>query len=90
MANTREELAKIGAQNSEALVQAGVRTVRDAIRDALKAKGISEAVGFELTLKNGENITILSEDNPNMDRPASEVQSVAVKQSARAGYEPLF
>lgn len=66
-------------------LQRSARTLRDEIRRVLSAKGISEAVGFEVTLKSGENFTILSDTNPRMDTPAELVSSVQIKQAARAG-----
>ena len=86
MANTREQLKRIGAEsvNDEALVQAGMRTIRGAVQETLKAKGITEA-NFDLVLKNGERISITSDTNPALDRPAEEVSSMSVKQSAKAG-----
>ena len=73
------------ADTRDALVAIGASTIRDRIKETLRESGISEAVGFEVTLKNGESFTILSDDNPNMDRSAAEVENVAIKQSARAG-----
>jgi hypothetical protein len=76
---TRDQLAAVGA-----------KTIRDAIAETLKAKGIEDAVGFELKLTNGETISITSDSNPALDRPAAEVRSVDVKQSARAGLAQIF
>jgi hypothetical protein len=91
MGNTREVLKKLGTQQSEeALVEAGKRTIADAVAQTLREKGISEAVGFDIVLKNGERITISSDSNPNLQRPASEVESINVRQSAKAGLVQLF
>lgn len=85
MSNTRQALANLGAQNSDALVQAGLQTLKDVIRKALNDSGIEEAVGFEVKLTNGEEFTVLSEANPRMSTPAADVASVTPRQSARAG-----
>lgn len=85
MSNTREALAKLGAANSDALVEAGKNTLRQKIAQTLREAGITEAVGFEVKLKNGEEFTILSDSNPRMSTPAAEVASVRPRQSARAG-----
>lgn len=87
MANTRNVLKELGSASIDeaALVEAGKKVLRDGIREFLASKGLSEAVGFEVTLKNGENFTVLSDENPRMHTPMSEVQSIDVKQSAKAG-----
>jgi hypothetical protein len=91
MGNTREVLKQLGSQQSEeALVQAGLKTIGDAIAETLRAKGISEAVGFDVTLKNGEKFTISSDQNPNLARSADEVENINVRQSAKAGLVQLF
>jgi hypothetical protein len=94
MANTRKALRDIGASNmnEDALVQKGIETIRDLVKDALRSKGIEDAVAFELKLTNGETITINSESNPNLNRPASEVapDGLNVRQSARAGLTRVF
>lgn len=92
MANTREALKKIGASNmnDEALVEAGKNTIREKIAQTLRDAGIEEAVGFEVKLLNGETISITSDRNPALDRPASDVAEVSVKQSARAGFRQVF
>jgi hypothetical protein len=76
---TRDQLAAVGA-----------KTIRDAIAETLKAKGIEDAVGFELKLTNGETISITSDGHPALDRPAAEVSNLEVKQSARAGLAQIF
>lgn len=68
-----------------ALVELGKKTIRDRVQEALAASGIENAVGFELKLVNGETISITSDENPNLNRPAEEVSEVSVKQSAQAG-----
>lgn len=88
MANTRGSLAEVGrrALNDEAqLIEAGKRTIRDVVQKALVDAGIEEAVGFELKLVNGETISITSDSNPALNRPAEDVQEVNVRQSAKAG-----
>jgi hypothetical protein len=85
MSDTRNTLARLGATNNDALVEAGKATLSGLIRKTLTDAGITEAVGFEVKLKNGEEFTILSESNPRMSTPAAEVASVTPRQSARAG-----
>lgn len=85
MSNTRSALANLGAQNSDVLVEAGKATLRDKIAQVLRDSGITEAVGFEVKLTNGEEFTIVSESNPRMSTPATEVASVRPRPSARAG-----
>lgn len=87
MSNTRQALANLGAQNSDALVEAGKNTLRDLIAETLRKAGITEAVSFDIQLKNGETFNIASEANPRMSTPAAEVSSVAPRQSARAGFD---
>jgi hypothetical protein len=97
MANIRKNLAEIGQkslQSEGAQVQAGIRTIRDVVKDALKAAGVEDAVGFDLKLLNGETISITSDSNPALDRPAAEISpeagSVRMKQAARAGLIQVF
>ena len=86
MGNTRNVLKELGAQQSEEqLVEAGKKVLRDGVREFLASKGLTEAVGFEITLKNGEQFTILSDENPRMSTPMSEVQDIQPRQSAKAG-----
>jgi hypothetical protein len=97
MANTRQNLAEIGRKNlqsEEALVEAGKKTIRDAVTEALRKAGIQDAVGFDLKLVNGETISITSDKNPALDRPAAEISndpgSVRIKTAARAGLTQVF
>lgn len=94
MARTRDALKTIGARsmNEETLVEAGKNTIRDLIAKTLRDAGVEDAVGFELKLVNGETITINSDRNPALDRPASDVarDGVAIRQSARAGLAVVF
>jgi len=94
MANTRETLKRIGASkmNDQALVDKGKQTIRDVVASALRNAGVEDAVGFELKLVNGETISITSDSNPNLDRPAAEVApgGVNIRQSARAGLALVF
>lgn len=87
MGRTREVLRELGSQavNEDTLVEAGKKVLRDGVREYLASKGLTEAVGFEITLKNGEQFTILSDENPRMATPMAEVQNIEVKQSAKAG-----
>lgn len=70
---------------SNPLLDVAQKTIRDEVAKTLQGLGISEAVGFEITLKNGGTHQILSNDNPLLNRPASEVSRISVKQSAQAG-----
>ena|SRR5687767_11942336 len=97
MANTRRTLADIGRkqlQTEEQLIEAGKRTIRDVVKDALRKAGVEDAVGFDLRLVNGETISITSDNNPALDRPAAEISpeagSVRMKQAARAGLIQVF
>lgn len=87
MGRTREVLRELGssAVNDDVLVEAGKKVLRDGVREYLASKGLAEAVGFEITLRNGESFTILSDENPKMDTPMDEVENIEVKQSAKAG-----
>jgi hypothetical protein len=86
MGNTRNVLKELGAQQSEEqLVEAGKKVLRDGVREFLASKGLTEAVGFEITLKNGEQFTILSDENPRMTTPMDQVQNIQPRQSAKAG-----
>lgn len=85
MSRTRDALTQLGSANSDALVEAGKVTLRNLIAETLRKAGITEAIGFEVKLKNGEEFTILSENSPRMATSASEVESVRPRQSARAG-----
>lgn len=89
MSSTRNALKALGSQsmNEEALIEAGKNTLRDKIAQTLRESGITEAVSFDVVLKNGETFNIASEANPRMATPAAEVSSVRPRQSARAGYD---
>lgn len=84
---TRNVLKELGQSSIDenTLVEAGKKVLRDGIREFLSSKGLTEAVGFEVTLKNGEQFTVLSDENPRMATPMSEVKSIDAKQSAKAG-----
>ena len=84
---TRNVLKELGQSSidEQALVEAGQKILRDGVREYLASKGLTEAVGFVITLKNGEEFTILSDENPRMSTPMSEVAGIDVKQSAKAG-----
>lgn len=62
-----------------------VRTLRHEIDSLLTSRGIKSAVGFEVVTKAGDQFTVLSQTNPHLDMPASEIETLQVKQSARAG-----
>lgn len=84
--STRNALVELGKSASEEqLIEAGKKVLRDGIREYLASKGLSEAVGFEVKLKNGEEFTVLSDENPKLDTDMEEVASIDVKQSAKAG-----
>lgn len=87
MAKTREVLKELGrsAIDETALLDAGQKVLRDGVREFLASKGLTEAVGFEIKLKNGEQFTILSEENPRMATPMSAVSDIQVRQSAKGG-----
>lgn len=86
MSNTREILRDLGTRSSEdVLVEAGKKVLRDGIKEYLAEKGISDAVGFEIKLKNGEEFTILSEENPRSATPMDQVESINARQSAKGG-----
>lgn len=87
MARTRETLRELGqsAINDDVLVEAGKKVLRDGVREYLASKGLAEAVGFEITLKNGETFTILSDENPRMSTPLDQVEKIEPRQSAKAG-----
>lgn len=87
MGKTREVLKELGSQaiDERALIAAGQKVLRDGVREYLASKGLTEAVGFEITLKNGEQFTILSDENPRMATPMAEVEKIEPKQSAKAG-----
>lgn len=86
---TRDQLIEIGRDaielDDQALINAGLKVLRDGIREYLSDKGLSEAVGFVVTLKNGEQFTVLSDENPKMETPMDQVASIDAKQSAKAG-----
>lgn len=67
------------------LEEIGAKTIGDLLAKTLAEAGIDEALGFEIVMKNGGTHTILSEDNPILAQPASEVSSLKIKQSAEAG-----
>jgi hypothetical protein len=87
MGRTREVLKELGQAtvNEDILVQAGQQVLRDGVKEYLASKGLTEAVGFVITLKNGETFTILSDENPRNDTPMDQVENIEVKQSAKAG-----
>lgn len=70
---------------SEAGAAKKVRTIRDEIQAMLARRGITAAVGFEIVTKNGEQFTVVSDVNPNLERDADEISSINLKQSAKAG-----
>lgn len=85
-----DEVDKVMASNP--LLDVAQKTIRDAVAETLQGLGISEAVGFEITLKNGGTHQILSTENPLLNSPASDIAvdaagrpRVSVKQSAQAG-----
>lgn len=86
---TRDELIEIGKAaiqtDDQVFLDAGLKVLRDGIREYLSEKGLSEAVGFVVTLKNGESFTVLSDENPKMSTPMEQVENIEVKQSAKAG-----
>lgn len=87
MGRTRDVLKELGSSaiNEQTLVEAGQKVLRDGVKDYLASKGLTEAVGFVITLKNGEVFTILSDENPRMSTPMESVSNIEVKQSAKAG-----
>ena len=84
---TRNVLRELGEQtiDEQALIDAGQKVLREGVKEYLASKGLTEAVGFVITLKNGEEFTILSDENPRMTTPMGEVANIEVKQSAKAG-----
>lgn len=70
-----------------ALQEIGARTVRDLLKQTLQQAGLAEAVGFELKLTNGSQVTVSSDSNPVLNEPADTVADVKVRQSARAGFK---
>lgn len=87
MGRTRDVLKELGKSkiSEQTLVEAGQQVLRDGIKKYLQTQGITEAVGFEVTLKNGETFTILSDENPRAGTPMTEVASIQPRQSAKAG-----
>lgn len=67
------------------LAQIGAETIGKVLRDALETAGVSEAVGFSIVLKNGATHEVLSDSNPVLNEPASEMSSFKIKQSAEGG-----
>lgn len=84
---SREVLKQLGsdAVNDDVLIEAGKKVLRDGVKEFLASKGITEAVGFVVELRNGETFTVLSDENPRMNTPMAEVKNIDVKQSAKAG-----
>jgi hypothetical protein len=91
---TNKALVAVGRQNmtDEAAQEVGAKVIRDLIKAALQKAGVSNAVGVEIALTNGERIVILSDSNPANNIPATEVRGydkgkpeVRLQQSARAG-----
>lgn len=88
MSDTRDVLIELGREareSDEVLIEAGLKVLRDGIREFLSDRGLSEAVGFEVTLKNGQQFTVLSDENPRMATPMDQVENIEAKQSAKAG-----
>lgn len=67
----------------------GKSTTRDAIKLKLRNSGVSNAAGALVTYENGDQVLIVSDDNPNMARTDA-IRSIEVKQSARAGSDLTF
>lgn len=67
----------------------GKTTVREAIKAKLRNSGVSNAAGALVTFVNGDTVLIVSDDNPNMSRTDT-IQSIEIKQSARAGADAVF
>lgn len=67
----------------------GKSTTRDAIKLKLRNSGVSNAAGALVTYENGDQVLIVSDDNPNMARTDA-IRSIEVKQSARAGNDQTF
>jgi hypothetical protein len=64
----------------------GLRVIRDGIKDLMREQGIEEVPSFEITFKNGEVTTILSDNHPALDREMSDVTSIKPKSGAEAGH----
>lgn len=68
----------------------GKTTTRDAIKAKLRQDRVTNAAGALVTYENGDQVLIVSDDNPNMARTDA-IRSIEVKQSARAGAaDPTF
>jgi len=67
----------------------GQQTTRDAIKAKLRSSGVSNAAGALVTYANGDTVLVVSDDNPNMAR-TDEIESIEIKQSARAGNDEVF
>lgn len=86
--STRNALINAGRKaiepSEEQLIEAGKKYLRGVIKDALATAGF-DAVGFEVSLTNGETFTIASDTNPRLDTVrASEVASVRPRSAASA------
>lgn len=64
-------------------------TTRDQIKSKLRNSGVSNAAGALVTYENGDQVLIVSDDNPNMSR-TDRIRSIEIKQSARAGSDATF
>ncbi len=62
----------------------GTQTTREAIKAKLRNNRVSNAAGALVTYANGDQVLIVSDDNPNMARTDA-IRSIEIKQSARAG-----
>lgn len=60
-------------------------SVREHIQGVLKRLGIKEASAVQVLFDNGDTVMVVSNDNPALDRPASQVKETKVMQSASAG-----
>ena len=67
----------------------GQTTTREAIKTKLRNSRVSNAAGALVTYTNGDQVLIVSDDNPNMNRTDA-IRSIEIKQSARAGADATF
>jgi hypothetical protein len=63
----------------------GQRTARDLLIEGMSTQGLEEVPCVEFTFNDGAVVDVMTDSNPSLRRPASDVRSMKFKSSAEAG-----